>query len=269
MKLKIAVRILGHKSPDLNLSTICKWHSELWEIYEGRIETLSLNGDCDLDGWGYSDKALAKNPLGVDGANFTIYILNVPLEGNYYFRRIAENVGCFSLFEVGDILRSHNIPLENAILRTLYAGTMIYLCKKSFPSMQEWRSSSHHETKGCIFDMNGIKTNILFSCDRPILCESCCVAARKFQVSNENIKTFQKEILKIKKRRYYRISDWVKRRPLWAIFISGTVALIIGILGSIIGSYIYDGIKMRDNKVPSASVSVNDTAEQPQYQPNP
>lgn len=116
MKLTICLRILGHKAPDLDTDRILRWKSDLWEIHEGRIDTITLNGDSDLPSWGYSDRVLlAKAPV-IEAAKMTFYILNVPLQDNYYFRRLANNVACMSFFEIADSLRSYNIPLENAVL---------------------------------------------------------------------------------------------------------------------------------------------------------
>lgn len=254
MKLKIAVRILGQKPPDLDTTALTRWRSDLWEIHEKKIETFPLNGDCDLECWGYSDEGLSPKAPAVPGADFTIYILNVPLEDNYYFRRISRDVGCVSLFEVADVLRAHCMPVENLVLRMLYSSTMIRLRKGFLPPIGELATLAHHETKGCIFDMTGIKTDIVFSCHSPILCESCRVAASDEQVSKETIETFAKEIRKIKKRLYHRIADWVRRQPVLALLISALFALILGTIGSLAASYIYDGIKKdQPNKRPDGT----------------
>lgn len=240
MKLKIAVRILGHKPPDFDSSILLKWRSSLWEIFEGQIETLPLNGDCDLDDWGYSDHALSSKCRKIRGADISVFVLNVPLQHNYFARRIQENIVCISLFEVAEVLRSHNIPVENLILRSLYSCTLIYARKKTIPPIHDLLSIAHHETKGCIFDMAGIKTDVVFSCHRPILCDSCKVASNEDQVSNETLTTLRKEIQKIQKRLFYRISDWVRRSPILALAASALLALLVGIVGSIAASYIYE-----------------------------
>jgi hypothetical protein len=240
MKLKIAVRILGHKGPDLETSTLISWRSDIWQLHEGRIDTFPLNGDCDLDNWGYSDEGLSERAVAAKGADFTLYILNVPLEANYYFRRVSRNVACISLFEVAEILRSNNIPVENIVLRMLYNSSMTYTRKGFLPPIREMATLAHHETKGCVFDMTGIKSDIAFSCDHPILCESCRVEAGNDKVSKEIIETFSKEIPRIKKKLYYRMADWVKKQPISALVISASFAILLGVASSLIASVIYD-----------------------------
>jgi len=105
--------------------------------------------------------------------------------------------------------------------------------------MSELLRFAHHETKGCIFDMTGIKTDIVFSCHRPILCNTCGVEASNEQVASETLDTFSKEILRIKKKLYYRLLDGVKRNPILAISIS----LIAAFLINLASSYYYDLIK--------------------------
>jgi len=242
MKLKIALRLLGHKAPDLDTDALERWRSDLWEIHEKKIDSLPLNGDADLPSWGYSDDALAAKAPAKKGADITIYMLNVPLEDNYYFRRISKNIACVSLYEVAEVLRMHNIPLENLILRMLYSSTLIHGRKGYLPPISELESLAHHETKGCIFDMNGIKTDIVFSCNRPILCAACRLAASGEQVSNEILDIFEKEIRKIRKRLYYRVIDWVKKKPLIALALSSVFAVFLGVVGSLVASYIYEKI---------------------------
>ena len=187
MKVKISIRILGHQAPDLDIARLLSWRSALWELYEGCIETMPLNGPCDLESWGYSDKKLIGLAPPVQGADLSIYVMNVPLQDNYYFRRIARDVACLSLFEIGESLREHNIPVENVVLRMAYSSVMIYARKGHLPPMSEVVDLAHHETKGCIFDMAGIKSDIIFSTGNPRLCEACRVEASQERMTNESL----------------------------------------------------------------------------------
>lgn len=247
MKLKIAVRLLGHKAPDLDIDALKKWKSCLWELCEGEIDSLPLNGNADLPDWGYSDAKLTSLAVPKKGADVTICILNGPLEDNYYSRRLSNNTACLSLYEVTEALRSHNIPLHNIVLRMIYSFVLIYTRKQSLPSMKLLPSFAHHETKGCIFDMTGIKTDIVFSCDRPVFCTECRVSAKGDSVPKEWLDKYEKEIRGIRKALFYRLSDKIKQHPIWALFLSSLFAVILGIIGSLIASAVYDCIKMNLN----------------------
>ena len=243
MKLKIAIRLLGNRAPDLDVESLRKWKSEIWEIHDNRIDTLPLNGDSDLDSWGYSDDALSNNAPPVKDADITLYVLNVPVEANYYFRRLSNNTACLSLFEIADVLRSHNIPVENAVLRMAYSSALIHSRRGALPPMSEVPTLAHHETKGCIFDMAGIKSDIAFSTDKPILCDACRIAANNERVTNETLQIYSTELLHIRKRLYFRISDRIKRHPIRALAISTVFALALGIISSIVANIIYDEMK--------------------------
>ena len=134
----------------------------------------------------------------------------------------------------------YNIPLQNIVLRILYAATLLY---KRFgdriPSADEPTNYAHDETRDCLFDMNASKLDVIHSCHRPRICDFCVGELRKAQVSNEVIQEAQREIKGIAKPLFYRIGDFIKQHPIWSAAISVFVALVIGILGSVIGTYIY------------------------------
>ncbi len=261
-KLKIAINILGHKHRDFDSSALLKWSSALWEVHDNKIDTIALSGNCDLiEDWAYSDRLLCSRTTTTEGADISIFILNAPLQDRYYSRRIATNVVCISFHEVSEPLKSHNIPMENFVLRMIYNCVLLYARKKKVPSIIELASISHHETKGCIFDMTGIQAQVVFSCDRPILCESCIAESKEDKVSQEFLSDFTKEIKRIKKRRYYQIADWIKRAPLLALFLSSFLALIIGILGSLTASYIYEKINNSSNEVPVVTIPTSPSPE--------
>ena len=239
MKTSICVRLLGRQSPDFDTKCLLKWKSNIWEVFEGRIDTLPLTGRSDLDNWGYSDNALKSMTPPNKEANFTLYILNAPIQDDFFSRRISENVVCVSFWEIAEPLRTHNIPIVCAVLRMIYAYTLVHARRGSLPPMTEITAFAHHENKGCIFDMAGLPTNIVVSCDKPILCESCRVAASEDHVAKETLDTYAKEIGRIRKQLYFRMTDWVKRHPVLALTISLITALVIGTGGSLIASCIY------------------------------
>jgi hypothetical protein len=101
--------------------------------------------------------------------------------------------------------------------------------------------------------MNGIKSDLVESCNKPVVCVECEERLRNERVSTQTIKTVQSEIRKIRKHLYYRALDFVKAKPLVALTISSTFAILLGITGSLIASYIYDNIKTQ----PTAGISAD------------
>jgi hypothetical protein len=230
---------------DFNRQKIKQWQSSVFEIV-GEIESYALIRNADSHGWEFSDRVFEEIlPNKFDG-NFLIAIVNVPIELNWYARRLSLNRVVFSFHEIKEILRFSNIALENVIYRLIYAYTLLY--KRSgnrIPEATEHTNFTHDEVRGCLFDMNGIKTNILYSCHNPIICSYCVEQLRKDHVSNETIAQCQHEIRRIRKAMFYRITDFIKKHPLWSLAISGVTAIILGAAGSVLGSYVFEAMRSR------------------------
>ncbi|WP_350597954.1 hypothetical protein [Pseudomonas sp. 65/3-MNA-CIBAN-0223] len=242
-KIKITVATIGHMPAEFQKRKLKEWNSSIFEVI-GEIENYSLNCQSDGDDWEFTDAALENVlPTNFNG-DFLVSIVNVPIEGNWYTRRLTSNRVVFSLHEIKDILGLSNIPLENAIYRLFYAYLLLY--KRSgdrIPTNAESTSFTHDETRGCIFDMNGIKTDITHSCHKPILCSSCVERSRQEKVSSETIEKCQSEINRIQKDLFYRMTDFIRQHPVWSLAISGLTAIVLGATGSVVGSFIYEAIK--------------------------
>lgn len=244
-KVKIKLVTVGHLPLHLNLNAVSAWKSEIFELV-GDVENYELRGDSDIENWAFSDELL-KTQLPSKktyNADFLISIVNVPLDGNWYARSLGENQIVFTFFEIKEILNAEKIPLANAILRVLYAYSLRYRRSgNKIPGVGEGQSFTHDETRGCLFDMNGIKTDLVESCNKPIVCGECEARSKSERISNQVIKAVQKEIRRIRKPLYYRALDYTKSKPITVLAISSIFAISLGVAGSLIASYIYDAIK--------------------------
>ena len=242
-KTKISVATIGHMPSEFDKRKIKSWKSALFTVV-GDIENYSLTQDSDGYGWEFTDENLEKILPEQFQGNFLIAIVNVHIKLNWYSRRLSNNRVVFTFHEIKDILEHFNIPLENVIFRLLYAYTFLF--KRSgerIPLNEEPTNFTHDETRGCLFDMNGIKTDIVYSLHEPIICPDCVERLRKEKVSNETISKAQKEIVKIKKPLFYRIISFVKKHPIWSMLISAITAIVLGAIGSYIATVIYEATK--------------------------
>lgn len=241
---KVTLATIGHMPRDFDRKKVKKWQSSVFELAD-EIESYSLPCDSDGPEWEFSDSALEMVlPDKFDG-NFLIGIVNVPLQHNWYSRRLSNNRVVFSFHEIRYFLMSENIPLENIVLRALYAYTLLF--NKSGGRIPDYGEKgiefTHDETRGCLFDFNGLKSDIVYSCHRPIICQECVERLRNKRISDETIEKCSEEIKKIQKDMFYRISDFIKHHPLRSLAISIFSAIILGACGSILGSMVYDYIK--------------------------
>lgn len=235
---KIAVKIVtvGYLPADFSKEFIKKLKSNLFQE-TGVIESFSLNSNSDLDEWGYSDELLSSEVPKKESEDILIVLTSVPLQDNYYTRRIENNTVIFTFHEIGNYLRYENIPLENVVKRLIYAYVLVLLRNnKKIPLSYEITNFTHDETRGCLFDMNGLKEDIVNSCHAPQICDDCTQRLLQEKVSNNVVKIAKSEIINIKKPKYFRIIDWVKRNPIWSIIISSIWALVLGVSSSLLAS---------------------------------
>lgn len=241
-KTKITVSTIGHMPADFNKAKITSWSSDVFEITD-EIESYVLSKDSDGAGWEFTDANLEEVLPDNFQGDFLVAIVNVPLELNWYTRRLHNNRLVFTFYEIKDILYYSNIPLENIIYRLLYAYTLLYRRSgNKIPMTGEHTNFAHDETRGCLFDMNGIKTDIVHSCHKPIICPYCTEKLKQEKISNEVISRIKKEISGIKKPLFYKIAEFVKKYPIWSLAISAITAIILGAIGSYIATVIYEAI---------------------------
>jgi len=97
----------------------------------------------------------------------------------------------------------------------------------------------HDETRSCIFDMTGIKTEIIYSASKPTVCDKCSILLQERKIANNIIEKVKAELKGIRKTTYYRLLDFIKRWPILTIILSSSLAILLGI----ISSYLFEMIK--------------------------
>lgn len=235
-KVNIKIAILGQLPADFDQRELLNWKSSVFAV-NSSIETYQLNDDSEGDDWEFTDAQLEKYLTNSFAEDFQVILVNVKLQRNWYVRRLANNRLLFTFYEIAEILQFHNIPLQNLVLRVLYAATLIYRrYGDRIPLSTEATDYAHDETRGCLFDMNASKWDVVHSCDSPILCEYCVASLKTATVSNELVENIQKEIIKIRKPLFFRVIDFVKTHPIWSLILSIGTAFIIGVLSSVSAS---------------------------------
>jgi hypothetical protein len=97
-----------------------------------------------------------------------------------------------SLFEMGDILDRENHTVETFIVRCLYALVLAYVeCGRSL-SLSRALRLHHDETRGCLYDFNQNKVEIVRSLDKPKLCADCLARLGHAQIDAHSCPRFSK-----------------------------------------------------------------------------
>lgn len=244
MKIKVKLAILGNVPFEFNKKSLTGWKCELFEV-DATIDTYAINNNSDAKDWIYSDYNIENNLPNNFNGNIFFAITNVPLENNYFSRMLSNNKICITFCEMAKLLKNENIPIENLILRLFYSYSLAYLShNENLPTSNEFGSFTHDETRGCLFDMNGLKEEVIYSTNKPIICNSCVEKLKTYKVPENVIQQSQKEIKKIDKILYYRIIDFIKQYPIFSLFLSTVFAIILGVIGSLIASFIWKLLKL-------------------------
>jgi hypothetical protein len=242
MKVKIKLCILGHLPHLSEILKIEKWNSSIFEITG--VNSLNFAGCSDGPNWEFLDNNIEKElPPNAD-ADILIVVTNVPLQDDYFVRRFSDNRICITYSGMSDILIFNDIPLKNLLLRLLYSATLVYKSQGNrIPLLSEIKFT-HDDPRGCIFDMNGAdKKDIVYSTNKPEICNSCVDSLINNHVANNSVDEAliietQKELKRINKGLYFKITDRIKKHPIITIVISSLVALSIDLISHFIYEYI-------------------------------
>lgn len=189
--------------------------------------------DAEGEDWQYTDEQLAKVLAPSLGADITLGLTNAPLEDNYFLRRLPKNVAILSLHEMAEIVQYNNFSVETFILREAYELTCLYKVEGRIPPTSEL-SRKHDDIRGCLFDMCSSKGDIVFSLQRPRLCPDCRNRFLSRQVDAKFLPTLEKELTRIQKTLYYRLSDWVRTHPILTLVLTSVFAISMNLVSSVI-----------------------------------
>jgi len=236
LPIKISLVSLGALKHPVNVSLLEGWQSRVFKLHHDA--SVGHLPDADGDDWQYTDACLRGVLQQDPDADFTLGIINVPLEGNFYLRRLTDKTGVLSLYEMAEIVLYSEFTLEQYILRNIYELSVLFAANgKLIPS--DYGSWAHDEVRGCLFDMNSSKSDILFSMHRPKLCPACKTRIAAKQVPAELFSALEQELPRIKKALFSRMTEWVKLHPIFALLIASASAVLL----NIVASFIYEKAK--------------------------
>jgi hypothetical protein len=220
----------GNLKYPLNLEFIQNWGTKLFRITG--IERIESLPNSTFVPSGYSDQELTTIFAPSDRSDITFAIVGAQLELNFYARIIPSGVVVLSLYEMGDILDREKHTVETFVIRCLYALVLTYVeCDRSL-GLRRALQLHHDETRGCLYDFNQSKAEIVRSLDRPKLCADCLARLGHAQVDATFVPALLTELKRIRKGRYYRILDWAKRNPIKALLLATLWAIALHMAAS-------------------------------------
>lgn len=227
---RVRIVSLGDQRQPIDFEYLRSWSSEFFQITDCQV--ISNQPDADGRNWEYPDTQLEKLVPSSSDFYLTVLVVAAPLQGNYYVRRLSENRAVVSLYEIGSVLATNNFTVEDFLIQRTYA-LIVYLRmnRGTLPSRHEL-SLSHHAVRGCLFDMNSHKPDVVFSMHKPSLCTACQAEMAKRALDESFLPSLAKELNRIRKPIYFRIADWVKAHPVIALTITALASLTINLISN-------------------------------------
>ena len=88
--IKINLVLLGNLKYPIDVASLEAWKSKIVKIQHGA--SVGHLPDAEGDDWEYTDEQLSNLLSGDSNSDFTLGVINTPLEGNYYLRRLSDRV---------------------------------------------------------------------------------------------------------------------------------------------------------------------------------
>ena len=228
MKTKITLIKLGHVGHLVDFEKLKKWKSNLFEIVE--IQCVEHLPNSTIEDGYYDQKYSVEDLKGKIScpktSDIAVSIMMDRFIDNFYMHRVGSNCAALSLYRIPEILSIKDISIENFIIRQLYEICAFNLYYTFSDEVYEF---VHRDTRGCLFDMNGDRTDILHNTEKPIICEACRGKLKTKQINADTINLFEKELKKIEKPLIQKIERCIKKYPFVSMFISAIVSAIIAI----------------------------------------
>lgn len=168
-------------------------------------------------------------------ADFSVVIVNRPLQGNYFSRPISTKLIVVSIFDIDTLNIHEGISVEMYINRFLLAFSAIFQAYGGL-SPQATELMQPNST-GCLFDKSIYKPQIAIFFRRPKLSPAAISLLKSKTLPQHFLEDLQNEIKKLQIGFYYKLKDWFKENPKKAIGITFFTGLIFS---ELFGNYVYD-----------------------------
>ncbi|MFP4528169.1 MAG: hypothetical protein ACLFQX_06440 [Candidatus Kapaibacterium sp.] len=231
---KIKIVILGNLRHELDLKKLKKFKSKLFII--DQIETLD-NLPRPTNDYGTYDIVYSRDETedimkNIKYSDIVLGIMNYRFDDNFYLHRTGQNCACLSIADIDHLLFINNISIENFILKNIYEIILIKMALKDI-SNDDVYSIVHRDTRGCLFDMNGYKYDVIYNTENPVICDSCKAFFGMKALPEKYIHKLERELKKIRKPRLLKFELFIKKYPLASILFTILISILINIISNI------------------------------------
>lgn len=136
-KVQIALVVLGHSGLMIDVRSIVKRSSKVYEIISlNEISNLPLSNIDD----GFLDQKYEKDDLSnyikcPAEADIALGVMPRRFSDNFYLHRVNSKCAILSIYGIEDILAKRLISIENFVIKQLYVVSAIYLLSNDLKSI--------------------------------------------------------------------------------------------------------------------------------------
>lgn len=165
-------------------------------------------------------------------------ITSVRFTDDFYMHRISKGCVAISLYGVSQIIEQKCISMENFILKQIYE---ICALSNIYPEIYSGSVYEliHGDTRGCLFDLNGNRLDIIANTERPKICDSCKAIFRRRQIDSGVIVRLERELKRLKKPLILAAELFIKKYPFISIMLTVATSIILNTASN----FLYDKIK--------------------------
>ena len=235
----VAVGIVGI---DWGFKKVEGWDSALFKVISKTI-SMPLDFEPDMN-WAYVDSSLRqKLPSSEhiaslcenheDTADLTFYVMDAPIAGNWFSRIIDKNRIVITFYQAKEMLKEAHVPLENYLFKNIYYYSLLYLKKgRNALTIKDEILLTHSARRGCVFDMCGIKSDLIESCLQPKICHSCQGKLNEgsHAIGDDMLDSICKELKRLNRGWYCGLIHCLEERPIFYIVVSAIVSAIVSLL---------------------------------------
>lgn len=234
-KLNVKIVLIGHLRNTLDLRKLQRYKSRFFSITEvERIGVLPTpekeDGFLDIV---YSSSEVTSLLEPINGADLVVGIMNYRFNDNFYLHRTGQGKACLSIADIDRLLLAHNISLENFILKNIFE-MIVFVNTLGRLDTKEVYDFVHQDTRGCLFDLNGDKVDVLHNTEHPIICDACKARINAKSVPDEFVKHLESELKCIRKPYICTVELFIKKYPLFSIAVTFLFGIVINIVSNII-----------------------------------
>ncbi|MFM4945200.1 hypothetical protein ACEUC3_18625 [Aeromonas bivalvium] len=242
-KLRIAVTFLGPLRPRLDVEILEPWQSNFFDIENlAAIDELSLpEPGCGRTN--YSDDDLDELLAKPDGYDILVAIIDAPLEDEYYMRRLKGNRVVISVYDIAPLLIQHGYSFNAFVYRNLYQLLVAFHASSNSLPPTTKKKLAHTPTRGCLFDWNDNKQDILNSLDHPSVCRVCEERYVKGGPLASHMSELRSELYRIQRPLHVRGLEWLNRKIARHPWLTLGVAVLSGIALNLVASYLFEWLK--------------------------